>query len=463
MSTDAAPLLPNATADLARFAAALRYEDIPASVIDHAKTCLLDGIGVCLHGATLPWTRLLHATLLAEGGAPRASLWGTGAKGAWAQAALANGTAGHAFEMDDIHKESVLHPNSLTSPIALGHAEQRGATGRELLAAIVAGYECGTRVGNAATTALFLNGFHPQGTSGTIVAAATAGRLLGLDAKGMQHAFGIAGSCAAGLMAAQEGAMVKRLHAGRAAESGVRAAELASRGFTGISDIFEAPYGGFLSALSRTPKPEKLTAGLGSVWETANTGFKMYPTVTSIHAALDSLRLLMRQHALGAQDIARIEVGIGHMTHVHCAWTYKPAGITAAQMNLFYNLAVTALAGQVTVAAFTEDRLAAPEIMAFIPRIHAFEDAGLEAMGPAFRHACRMTVVTRDGRRLAHEELHRRASPEKPVTAEEVEDKFRSNLDGILTRAEQDLIVGTVAAFETADLAPMLALLGAKR
>ena len=306
MSTEAAPLLPHATRDIAAFAAGLRFEDLPARVVDQAKLNLLDGIGVCLHGATLPWTRLLHQVVLAEGATPAVSLWGTGAKGSWAQAALANGTAGHAFEMDDIHKESVLHPNSLTSPISLGFAEARGATGKQMLAAIVAGYECGTRVGNAATTALFLNGFHPQGTSGTIVAAATAGSLMGLDAAAMQNAFGIAGSCAAGLMAAQEGAMVKRLHAGRAGESGVRAAELASRGFTGISDIFEAPYGGFLSSLARTPKPEKLTAGLGTVWETLNTGFKMYPTVTSIHAALDSLRRVMADAKLADAVIEQL-------------------------------------------------------------------------------------------------------------------------------------------------------------
>jgi 2-methylcitrate dehydratase PrpD len=456
------PLLQDATATLARFVAALRYEDIPPSVIAHAKLCLLDGIGVCLHGATLPWTRRLHALLLAEGGASAASLWGTGARGSWAQAALANGTAGHAFEMDDIHKESVVHPNSLTTPVALGYAEQHTTSGRELLTAIVAGYEC-TRAGNAATTALFLNGFHPQGTSGTLVATACAARLLRLDAGQTQHALGIAGSCGAGLMAAQEGAMVKRLHSGRAAESGVRAALLAQQGFTGIADILEAPYGGFLSAFARTPRPEKLTAGLGEVWETANTGFKMYPTVTSIHAALDALRMLMAQHALRAADIARIECGIGHMTFVHCAWPYRPAGITAAQMNLFYNLAVTALSGQVTVAAFTEDRLAAPEIMAFLPRIQAHEDPELEAMGPAFRHAARLTLHTTDGRVLRHEELHRRASPEKPVSAAEVEAKFRANLHGILTPGEQDLIIATVEKFEHADLAPLLALLGQRR
>jgi aconitate decarboxylase len=461
----APPLLPDATRSLAEFAAGLRFAAIPAAVVAHAKLALLDGIGVCLHGATLPWTRHVQAMVLAEGGAPAATLWTTGQRGSLAQAALANGTAGHAFEMDDIHRDSVLHPNSLTTPIALGQAEAVGGLpGPAVLTAIIAGYEVGTRVGNAATTALFLNGFHPQGTSGTFCAAATAGHLLGLDAARMQHALGIAGSMGAGLMAAQEGAMVKRLHAGRAAESGVRAAALAARGFTGITDVLEAPYGGFLSAIARTPIPAKLTAGLGEVWETANTGFKMYPSVTSIHSALDALRAVMAEHALTAPQIDRIEVGVGHMTHVHTAWPYRPAGVTAAQMNIFYGLAVTALHGAATAEHYREDRLEDPALLGFIPRITVAEDAGLEAMGAAFRHACRLAVHTTDGRVLRQQVLHRRASPENPVTPAEVEAKYRANVAGLLSPAAVDEVAALVARLDRLDsTAPLTALLATAR
>ncbi|MDN3563279.1 MmgE/PrpD family protein [Paeniroseomonas aquatica] len=446
----APPLLAHATRDLAAFAAGLDFEAIPAAVIAQVKLSLLDGIGVCLHGATLPWTRQVQALALAEGATPAATLWGTGRRGSWAQAALVNGTAGHGFEMDDIHKESILHPNSLTTPVALGFAEMRGGLpGRDLLTAIVAGYETGTRVGNAATMALFLNGFHPQGTSGVFCAAAAAGRLLGLDAARMRHGLGIAGSMGAGLMAAQEGAMVKRLHAGRAAESGVRAALLAEAGFTGISDVLEAPYGGFLSALARTPAAARLTAGLGEDWETAKTGFKMYPSVTSIHSALDALRHVMAEAKLAAADIARIEVGVGHMTHVHTAWPYRPAGVTAAQMNIFFGLAVTALHGAPTAGFYREAYLADPAILGFIPRIAVTEDAELEAMGAPFRHACRMVVHARDGGVHRHEVLHRRASPENPVSPAEVEAKFRANVAGMLDAAATGRVVALVAGLET--------------
>lgn len=463
MSSEKPPLLENATRDLARFAAGLRFEDIPREVVDHVKVCLLDGIGVCLHGATLPWTRHLQSMVVEEGSSEAASLWGTGHKTSISQAALVNGTAGHAFEMDDIHKESILHPNSLTTPIALGFAEARGhLSGRDLIAGIVAGYEAGTRVGNAATMALFLDGFHPQGTSGVFVAAAAAGRLYGLSAEQMQHAFGIAGSMAAGLMAAQEGAMVKRLHAGRAAQSGVYAALLAGRGFTGITDILEAGYGGYLSSFSSKPNPAKLTEGLGTQWETLNVGFKMYPTVTSIHTALDALRHIVSEHGLKADDIERIEVGCGHMTYVHTAWPYKPAGITAAQMNLYFGLAAILLGGTVTVADFTEQRLEDPEILRLLERISAYDDADINDMGAPFRHACRMNVVTRRGAQIRHEILNRRGSPENPVSRTEVEEKFRNNLRDCLPPAQMERVVQLVADFDfLPDVAELTAILGA--
>jgi 2-methylcitrate dehydratase PrpD len=323
------------------------------------------------------------------------------------------------------------------------------ASGRDLLTAIVAGYEVGTRVGNAATTALFLNGFHPQGTSGTFVAAAAAGRLLGLDTDAMQHALGIAGSLGAGLMAAQEGAMVKRLHAGRAAQSGVTAAMLASRGFTGIHDILDVDYGGFLSSFARDYRLTRLTDGLGEDWEAAKVGFKMYPNVTSIHTALDALKSIMTDERLTARDIASIEVGCGHMTYVHTAWDYQPNGVTAAQMNLFYGLAVMALHGDVNVTHYEEHLIADPEILAFLPRIRAYEDPELEAMGPAYRHGCRLTVRSPADKSWTREILARRGSPEHNVNADDIARKFKANVAARCIPRDAKRIADLVAAFDT--------------
>lgn len=438
------------TRQLAEFAAALRFDDIPVAVIEKIKLHILDGIGVCLHGAALPWTQRVADMVVAEGGNGAAALWGSGARTSVSQAVLVNCTAGHAFEMDDIHKESVLHPNSLAVPVALALAgSNRGLNGQDVLTGIVAGYEVGTRVGNAATTALFLNGFHPQGTSGAFVAAATAGRLMGLDVDAMQNALGIAGSMGAGLMAAQEGAMVKRLHAGRAAQSGVYAAMLAQRGFTGISNILEAEYGGFLSAFARDYKLEKLTAALGEDWEAGKVGFKMYPNVTSIHAALDALHFLQSENELKAENIRLIEVGCGHMTYIHTAWDYKPVSVTAAQMNVFYGLAVMALRGRVTAADYTDDQIANPAVLAFIDRIKPFEDANIECRGPDFRHAATMKLHTVSGQVFSHDIWARRGSPENPVSYEEVEAKFFNNVANCIATPTAKRIAALVKDFQS--------------
>src|SRR5690349_16796526 len=283
MSSTASPLLENATRDLARFGAGLRYEDLPQDVVERIKLCVLDSIGCTLYGATLPWTRKVADLAMAENARPVASVAGMGKKTSVSLAVLVNGTAGHAFELDDIHKESIIHMGSLSTPVALAYAEERKANAREVITAMTAGYEIGARVGNAATMSLFFRGFHPQGTSGAFAAAGTAARMLGLNAERFQHALGIVGSQAGGLMAAQEGAMVKRFHSGRAAQSGVYAASLAAADFTGITDVLEAPYGGYLTCYSNEPNPSRLTAGLGTTWETLNVGYKPHASVTSIH------------------------------------------------------------------------------------------------------------------------------------------------------------------------------------
>jgi len=456
------PLLPDATRALARFAAETRADDIPRDVGELIKLSFLDGLGVALRGTTFPWTRMVREVVETEGGNAVASLWGRGTRTSLTNAVLFNGTAGHAFEMDDIHKESIVHPNSLAVPVALALAEADPAlSGRDIVTALALGYEVGLRIGNAATTALFLNGFHPQGTTGTFVAAATAGRLLRLDAAQMQHALGIAGSMGAGLMAAQEGAMVKRLHAGRAAQSGLMAALLAKRGFTGISDIVEASYGGFLSAFARTPNAARLMDGLGTDWEAGKVGFKMYPNVTSIHAALDALRAVLIEEDVPAARIAEIRVGCGHMTFVHTAWDYRPVGITAAQMNIFYGLSVMAQRRNVAAGDYSDEAIADPEILAFIPRIKVAEDPEIEAKGPALRHAARVTVLTTDGRSLRRDVWHRRGSPENPVSRREVEEKFAANVGGLLdadaTRRLQSLAAKLEALTDAREIIAIMA------
>ncbi len=455
-------LLPGATKALAEFAANIQYQDIPAEVIARMKTSFLDSIGCCLFGATLPWTQRVQAMIEEEGARPVASIFGSGHKTSVAGAVLVNATAGHAFELDDIHKESIVHAGSIATPVVVALAEQAGVTnGKTLLTAMTTGYEIGTRVGNAATMGLFFRGFHPQGASGVFVAAASAARMLNLDSAHMQHALGIVGSQAGGLMAAQEGAMVKRFHSGRAAQSGVYSAYLAQRDFTGISDVLEAGYGGYLSSYSDKPNAPRLTDELGSVWETGKVGYKPHACVTSIHSALDAFSHLLKSNNLTPDDIAQVDIGMSPMTYTHCAWEYKAQGVTAAQMNLFYGIAVIGFDGMAFVAQYAESRLADPKILDFIKRIHARVDPEIEAMGPAYRHAARVVVTTREGNKFSHEILNRRGSPENPLSVDDVVYKFRNVVESCLSSADIDRVIKLVDQLDglenTAELFNILA------
>jgi len=415
-----------ATRKLSEFVAGLKFSDLPKEVVAHTKLLALDAIGCSLYGATLPWTRRLIEVIREEGGAPRATVFGAGFRTSATQAALANSTAAHAFECDDMHKASLFHPSSIGVPVALACAESEGGrTGRDVITALVAGYEVGPRVGMAGTMGLFFRGWHPQGTSGTFTAGATAARMLELNADQTQDAIGIAGTQAAGLMSAQEGAMVKRMHSGRAAQSGVLGGLLARKGFTGIKEIIEADFGGFLSTLSAKHDPAKLTQGLGTEWETLIIGFKPFSTVASIQAALDALRQIMQKNGLKADDLESIEARVATMCHVHAAWEYKAQGVTAAQMNIFFGLAAIAVDGEAFIHQYREDRLSDPRLLDVIRRTTCVIDPEIDAMGPLFRHSARIVVKTRDGRSFTLEMLHRLGSPENPLTAQQVYDKFR--------------------------------------
>ena len=463
MANSKAPLLEGATRDLARFGASLQFEQIDPRAVARIKLSILDSLGCCLFGATLPWTRKVAALAEHEGAAPAASLIGMGKRTSSSLAVLVNSTGGHAFELDDIHKESIVHAGSIATPIALALAEEAGkGSGKDLITAMVAGYEVGHRVGSAATMSLFFRGFHPQGTSGVFVAAATAARMLGLDAQQFLHALGIVGSQAGGLMAAQEGAMVKRFHSGRAAQSGIYSARLAASGFTGITDVLEAAYGGYLSSYSDKPNAARLTEGLGKSWETLAVGYKPHASVTSIHSAQDGLLAILRENDLTADDIAQVEAGLSPMTHVHCAWEYKAQGVTAAQMNLYYGLAMIALHGVAFTEQFQESRLAEPRTLDLIKRMSAYVDKEIEAMGAAFRHASRIRLKTRDGREFEKLTLHRRGSPENPLAPQEIVDKFYNVVAPCMQRADAERIVALVDRLEDlSDLRELIAAVAA--
>mgnify|MGYP003292237051 CR=1 FL=1 len=191
-----------------------------------------------------------------------------------------------------------------------------------------------------------------------------------------------------------------------------------------------------------------MTAALGSTWETLAVGYKPHASVTSIHTALDGLAAIMREQKLGADDISKVEAGLSPMTHVHCAWEYKAQGVTAAQMNLYYGLAVIALDGMAFTDQYREARLRDPRILDFVKRISAYVDPEIEAMGGTFRHAARIKVTTRHGRIAEKLILHRRGSPEDPLKPEDIEYKFRQVLRSCIPEERSARILSLVKDLE---------------
>lgn len=416
-----------ATKSLAKFAAELEFNKIPENILNYLKLLFLDGVGCCIHGNTLEWTKTLEEVVTNKEDNNQCSIIGTNKKTTLLNAVLINSTAGHGFESDDIHRESILHPNSIVVPVSINVAEKIGnINGKKFLTSVVAGYEVATRIGSAAGTELLLRGFHPQGTHGTIAAAITAGKLMDLNTDQMVHAIGIAGSLGAGLMAAQEGAMVKRLHSGRAAQAGVLAAQLSAKNFTGIQNIVEADYGGFLSSFSGKNDFNRSIRNLYKEWECMNTGIKPYASVTSIHTALDCLKNIMEKNNISVKNIKNIKAKISHPTYVHCAWNYKNHNITSAQMNIYYGLALIALEGELFVNQFSKNKISNPEILNFMKKITAEVDPKIESLGHEFRHMASIELTTNDNKKFNHTEKYRKGSPENPLTKDQIISKFKS-------------------------------------
>src|SRR5437660_3514050 len=234
------------TVALARYAAGLRYEDLPAAVVAAAKDAIIDTIAACICGSDLPWSRIVidYAERTGPGGSSR--ILGCGSAVQAPAAALANGALAHAFELDSLTRPGAgAHPGATVLPPSLAIAQERGADGRALITAFVAGNEVMIRIGRATGHTNEARGFHAPGTTGPFGAAVACGHLLGLDAAQMTNALGIAGSLAGGLLefAKGDGGMVKRLHLGRASEAGVLAASLADAGFTGPRTVLEGQFG----------------------------------------------------------------------------------------------------------------------------------------------------------------------------------------------------------------------------
>jgi 2-methylcitrate dehydratase PrpD len=413
----------NETELLAQYAAALRYEDIPADVLDRAKQCVVDTIAVIIFGYDLPWSRMVvrFAEKNAAGGNSRI-LGPGGARVHAPAAALANGALAHAFEMDNLTwPNSGVHPGATLLAPALAVAQERGIGGRELIAAVLAGAEVMIRIGRATQHRNESRGFHAPGTTGPFGAAVACGRLLGLDAEGMRNALGVAGSLACGLMEfarSGSGAMVKRLHLGRAAESGVLAASLAAEGFCAPATVLEGEFG-FLrvycgSEFDRT----ELTRGLGESYATRSITLKRFPCHITAHTSVQAIIDLRAEHGYAASDVKSIHIaGNDKMAGVNNI--PSPADVMMAQYSIPFCVALAHLRDPHDPRSFDETALRDPRIGALAQCVKI--TVADERPTPL---AAVVTVTLRDGRVLTRAVAGFKGTPEHPLTQRELQEKY---------------------------------------
>lgn len=441
------------TLGLAHFVAGLSYERIPAEVRERIKLLILDSLGCAIFGSELEWSRILMATLSGIDSSKGCGVWATSLRLSPPHAALVNGTLVQSFELDDVHRQGVLHVGAVTLPPLFAVAELRpGMSGRDFLTAAVAGYEVGPRVGQCMGQEHIMQGWHSGATVGVFSAAAGASAALKLPAEAVVHALGIAGTQSAGLMAAQFGAMVKRMHAGRSAQSGLYGALLAQQGFTGITDVFENPYGGFCTTFSRSTDRfnlAELTAGLGERFETMRVSLKFYSCVGTNHTTLDAIRTMQERRRFTAHDVARIVVHASKATVEHTGWPYRPEGMTAAQLNLSYCVATLLLEGDAFVDQFTAAKVADLARMALAKKVDVIEDPAITALGSKFRHKVRVDLHLQDGTVMAETLETPRGSEKNFASASDITAKFSKLASRVFSPAERDRIMELVTKLDT--------------
>ena len=436
------------TRRIAEFVSGLRYENIPAEVRERLKLLILDSLGCAIYGAHLQWCRILRETLEQVDQTRETSIWGTDRRLSSPHAALVNGTQVQSFELDDVHREGILHVGAVTLPglIAVAQTHAR-LSGRDFITAAVAGYEIGPRVGLCMGPEHIGQGWHSGATVGVFSAAAAAARGLAFDTEKTVHALGIAGTQSCGLMAAQYGAMVKRMHAGRAAQSGLYAALLAERGFTGIVDVFEAPYGGFCTTFSRSQDRfdlTALTAGLGERYETMRISLKFYACVGSNHTTLDALADIRERHPFTAADIERIVVHASQVTVDHAGWPYRPEGLTAAQLNLPFCAATLILAGDAFVDEFAPDCVNDRARIELSRRVQVIHDPAITARGATHRHQVRVEVYFRDGSVERATRDAPRGSEQCFADTAQIVQKFRKLTRAVMAQDRQNALIDAV-------------------
>ncbi len=412
------------SAQLAYFAANLQFEDIPEAVVRRAEDLFLDWFGSALAGKVGRPVQTIES--LAYDMGPHdggAEILISRRKTSPLFAAMVNAASSHYAEQDDVHNGSVFHPAAVIFPAVLAVAQDRGASGKDLITASVAGYEAGIRIGEFLGRSHY-KVFHTTGTVGTVAAAIAVGRLIQLTPEKMNHAMGSAGTQAAGLWEfLSTAADSKQLHTAKAASDGLLAAWLAEKGFSGAKQILEGPKG-MAAGMSHDANVSALTDRLGSRWATIETSFKFHASCRHTHPAGDALLQVMKTHQLKVSDIAAV------ITHVHqgaidvLGPVVNPVNVHQAKFSMGTVLGLLAVHGVAGVKEF-EAHFRDPEVADFRVRVSMVLDQEVDTAYPA-RWIGKVTVQTIDGRTLQGRVDEPKGDPGNTLSRDELEKKALS-------------------------------------
>jgi len=410
------------TIRLAEYAAGLRHEQIPPAVLQRAKDCIADTVAVILFGAQFPWSKMIiaQAQRMSKGG--KSSILGTGSRVCAPAAALAHGAMTHAFEQDNLTlPDSGAHPGASLVTSGLAVAQEHGLSGRELLTAFVAGAEVMIRIGRATKRTNEARGFHAPGSVGPFGAAIASGKLMQFDAPKMTNALGIAGSTSGGLLEfshSGNGAMVKRLHLGRAAEGGVLAASLAADGFTGPTTVLEGP-AGFLKAFCNEIDLSQLTLGLDKDYESLTIMLKRFACHITAHTAVEAIIDLRSKHGISGNDVASVQIeGSRRMATVNNI--PHPDDILIGQFSIPFCAALALYRNAVDPYSFDEGATRDAAIMSIASRVKVTAVPG-QAEDDI---ASTVTLALKDGRVLTQRVTEFLGTPARPLTGKEMREKF---------------------------------------
>jgi 2-methylcitrate dehydratase PrpD len=426
------------SSDLAAWASRLRFEDLPADVVENTKLRVMDVIGLSLAGTETAFGKSTRDAVVAMSPAGPCRILGFGDRVGLTAAALANGALSQALEYDDTHNESIVHMSSPAVAAALALSEFAVVTGRDLITAIALGNEISCRVGSVSSGELHKRGFHPTGLFATFGAAFLAGKLAGLDAEGMARAAGIAGSFASGLLECWvDGTQTKFLHPGWSAQNGITAAMLARSGVTGPARVFEGRWGLFSSHV-QDPNAHRdfarINSGLGTHWESRNSSFKPFPAAHVIHPYISAAIRLRHKHAIPPAEIESVDCPVTQfIVSIVCepiAEKHAPASDSHGRVSLQYSVAETLFLGELGKHAYSDESRGNPEILALARKVRYHVDPDYPGPG-RFKGA--VSVRLKDGRQFTEVEDYNRGSAENPMTYEELRAKFEENTSGFLS------------------------------